>query len=135
MKLVYEGVLPTRRRKSNDVVVILDEHPHPLFSRSGDDLIFKTAIPLRDALVGFSREIRTLDGRPLRFQIDDIVTPGSQKVVVGEGMPVPKSEEYRRRNELFRSGGTFGNMIVVFDVVFPASINEQQKNAIKLSNL
>lgn len=135
MKLVYEGVLPQRRRKSNDVVVVLDEHPHPLFVRSGDDLIMKATIPLRDALVGFSRQVRTLDGRQIRVKADEMITPGSQKIVVGEGMPIPKSEEYHRRNEMYLNGGKFGNLIVNFDVGFPSSLNDEQKELIKLSRI
>ncbi len=45
----------------------------------------------RDALSGFEVHVRTLDGRPLRVPVTEVVTPTSVKVVSGEGMPLSKT--------------------------------------------
>lgn len=98
-----------------DVVFIVREKKHPVFARDGSNLIFKSAIPLKDALCGFTFEIPALDGRAIKQKIDGVVTPGASKIVPGEGMPVSKYP------------GTKGDLIVTFDIVYPRQLSEQQK--------
>lgn len=54
-------------------------------------MIMTYRVPLRDALSGFEVHVRTLDGRPLRVPVAEVVTPTSVKVVSGEGMPLSKT--------------------------------------------
>jgi DnaJ-class molecular chaperone len=102
-----------------DVVFIIREKKHPVFARDGSNLIFKSAIPLKDALCGFTFEIPALDGRTIKQRIDGVVTPGSTKIVPGEGMPVSKYP------------GTNGDLIVTFDIVYPKHLSEQQKSQLR----
>lgn len=48
-----------------DIVIVLDQKPHPVFQRSGSDLIVRREVPLVDALCGCKQVIRTLDNRRL----------------------------------------------------------------------
>lgn len=48
-----------------DIIIVLDQKEHPVFRRSGDDLIVKREISLADALCGCRQVIRTLDNRTL----------------------------------------------------------------------
>jgi len=102
-----------------DVVFIIKEKKHAIFARDGSNLIFKSAIPLKDALCGFTVEIPALDGRVIKQRIEGVVTPGSSRVIPGEGMPISKHP------------GKKGDLIVTFDVIFPQKLNEQQKNQIR----
>jgi DnaJ family protein B protein 4 len=102
-----------------DVVFIIKEKKHPVFARDGSNLIFKSAIPLKDALCGFTVEIPALDGRVIRQRIEGVVTPGSSRLVPGEGMPISKQP------------GRKGDLIVTFDVIFPDKLSEQQKDRIR----
>ena len=48
-----------------DIVIVLDEKEHPQFRRRGTDLIMQKEITLVEALCGFHKTIKTLDGRLL----------------------------------------------------------------------
>ena len=103
-----------------DVVFIVKEKKHSLFARDGSNLIFKSAISLKDALCGFTVEIPSLDGgRVIKQRIEGVVTPGSSRVIPGEGMPISKHP------------GKKGDLIVTFDVIFPQKLSEQQKTQIR----
>ena len=102
-----------------DVVFIVKEKKHAVFARDGSNLIFKSAISLKDSLCGFTVEIPALDGRVIKQKIEGVVTPGSSRVIPGEGMPISKHP------------GKKGDMIVTFDVIFPQKLSEQQRNQIR----
>jgi DnaJ-class molecular chaperone len=102
-----------------DVVFVIKEQKHPVFARDGSNLIFKSAIPLTDALCGFNVEIPSLDGRFIRQRIDGVVTPGSTRLIPNEGMPISKQP------------GRKGDLIVTFDVIFPQRLTQLQKDKIR----
>ena len=56
---------PMSRSIAGDVIVRINEKPHPVFQRKGDDLYIKRTISLSDALCGFTTEVTHLDGKPL----------------------------------------------------------------------
>lgn len=48
-----------------DIVFIIDEKPHAVFQRDGNDLIYTAKLPLVDALCGATIKMNSIDGRPL----------------------------------------------------------------------
>jgi len=92
-----------------DVVVKLEQKPHPLFKREGPHLFYKKKISLMEALTGFRFPLKHLDERVLMVcsTAREVVTPGDVKAVRDEGMPLPKHPMQR------------GNLYVVLDVEFP----------------
>ena len=63
-----------------DIVIDLDEKEHPVFKRSGDDLIMRMELTLTEALCGFHKSIKTLDNRvlvistlPGKFQLSFLI--------------------------------------------------------------
>ena len=90
---------------------------HPVFERDGADLIFKVQIPLVKSLAGFSIDLQTLDKRTLCIPVTDIVQTGDTMVIDGEGLPT--------------GGGTKGNIVVIFEVLFPKVLSETQKQLIR----
>jgi DnaJ-class molecular chaperone len=102
-----------------DVVFVVKEKKHPVFARDGSNLILKSQIPLKDALCGFTLEIPALDGRSLKFKIDQVIDGNSSRVIKGEGMPVSKRP------------GEKGDMVITFDVIFPKSLNPTQKDQLR----
>ena len=128
---------------------VVKDKDHPLFRRVGADLHYIATIPLAKALVGCVIEVNclrmytfekqiicaisqlpnsatsmfqvpTLDGRSLSIPVNDIVQPGYQKRVVGEGMPISKSKD-----------GEKGDLVISFDIVFPTKLEVHQKALIK----
>ncbi|PVU91934.1 hypothetical protein BB561_004130 [Smittium simulii] len=93
-----------------DIIIIIEEKPHPLFKRKGDNLVVDIPINLVTALAGGNVHIKHLDDRILNVQIlkGEVISPGSLKVVSGEGMP-----SYRHH--------IYGDIYINFDVKFPDS--------------
>jgi len=102
-----------------DVVFMLKYHPHPRFERSGNDLIHTAKINLAGALTGVIIELSTLDGRIISIPGNDVVYPGYELKVAGEGVPITKSP------------GTKGDLILRFDVAFPTSLPKSSKQLIR----
>lgn len=62
-----------------DVVIVIEEKPHDLFKRKGDDLFCEVEIDLLTALAGGSFTIMHLDERAIHVTIPpgDVIKPGS----------------------------------------------------------
>lgn len=87
------------------------------FLRSGQDLIYKKRISLKESLCGFTFQFTHLNGKT--FEINNsntIIPPGSKKVINSIGM--------------IKDGQPTGNLIIDFDVEFPTTITPEQKSGI-----
>ncbi|KAF7116807.1 hypothetical protein RHSIM_RhsimUnG0013700 [Rhododendron simsii] len=107
------GVIPS------DLIFIIDEKPHSVFTRDGNDLVVTEKIPLSEALTGHTVRQNTLDGRTLTIPINNVIHPDHEEVVRGEGMPIPKDPTKK------------GNLRIKFNVKFPARFNPEQMAGIK----
>ena len=101
-----------------DLIFVLKEVPHARFKRQGNDLHYTANISLKQALTNAVIEVETLDGRKLRITMNEVVTPTSRQVVQGEGMPLQKDPSQR------------GDLVINFNIKFPRSLSQQQKNAV-----
>lgn len=101
---------------TGDFRVIIKETPDPRFIRYNDNILHKVQIPLMDALCGLTMEIEHIDKRIIRFSTDQIIKP---------------NDRYHIMNEGFSSKGKKGDLILEFDVVFPTTIKEANKQQIK----
>ena len=103
-----------------DLVFVIDEKPHEVYKRDGNDLIVTQKIPLAEALTGTTVTLTTLDGRTLTIPCTDVViTPAYEKIVPKEGMPIPKEP------------GKKGNLRIKFDIKFPTRLTPDQKAGVK----
>lgn len=103
-----------------DIIFIIGEKGHPIFRRDGGDLIYTAKLSLADALCGTTISIPHLDGTTVSVPITDVVSPGSTvKILKGKGMPITKAP------------GTFGNLIIKFEVAYPRSLKPEQKDIIR----
>ncbi|CAL5183485.1 unnamed protein product [Lathyrus oleraceus] len=81
-----------------DIVFIIDEKPHSVFTREGNDLVVTQNISLAEgeALTSsYTFQLTTLDGRDLTIAIDNGIDPNYEEVVAGEGMPISKNPSQR----------------------------------------
>lgn len=105
-----------------DVVVVLAQEPHEVFTRKGNDLIMEQKISLTEALTGFQFGVTHLDEREIlvRSAPGDIIKEGDVRSIMGEGMP-------RANNPLIK-----GNLHIKFSVTFPeaGSLSEEQMRAL-----
>lgn len=107
------GIIPS------DLVFIIDEKPHGVFKRDGNDLVVTQKISLVEALTGYTAQITTLDGRDLTVPINSVIGPTYEEVVKGEGMPIPKEPSRK------------GNLRIKFNIKFPTRLTSEQKAGIK----
>ncbi|KAF8090760.1 hypothetical protein N665_0468s0037 [Sinapis alba] len=109
----HPGVIPA------DLVFIIDEKPHPVFTRDGNDLIVTQKISLAEALTGYTVNLTTLDGRTLTIPITNVIHPEYEEVVPKEGMPLQKDQTKK------------GNLRIKFNIKFPARLTAEQKSGFK----
>lgn len=94
---------------TGDIIFEVEVEPHEVFTRVGDDLIADIKIDLVEALTGFSRVVVThLNGKGVELTVNrgKVVRPDNYFKIVGEGMPIKKSEAR-------------GNLYLVADIEFP----------------
>jgi len=103
-----------------DIKIFIKIENHSEFKRSGLDLIYEKAISLKEALCGFTFEIKYLTGKVYTIANNNhIVTPGYQKMIPNMG--------------LTRETHT-GNLIINFNVKFPEKIDEKILEQLKQMN-
>lgn len=103
-----------------DAVFTVAEKKHSTFKRVGDDLVLKAKVPLVSALTGWSFSFRLLGGEKVSWSFrDEVIRPGYEKVVRGEGMPVVGGKK-----------GARGDLRVKFDVVFPKNLTGEQRRGL-----
>jgi DnaJ-class molecular chaperone len=101
-----------------DVKLFIKINNTTFFIRSGLDLLFNKRVSLKDALCGFSFELKYVNGKmyTLNCNSGNIIHPGYKKILPNMG--------------LTRDGHT-GNLIIQFDVEFPEMMTEKQIKALK----
>lgn len=115
--------------EAQDLVFVVEEKPHDVFTRDGNDLRAKLKIPLVEALCGpppgiarLSKTLELLDGRKLQIVVPiGTVRPGQTMTVTGEGMPIRKDGAVKNK----------GDLIVEWDVVFPDRLTAKQKEDLR----
>ncbi|CAI5505318.1 unnamed protein product [Closterium sp. Naga37s-1] len=97
-----------------DLVFVIEEKQHEFFKREGIDLVCTQKISIADALLDYTLNLTTLDGRQLSIALNEVIFPGYEKVISREGMP---GKELGKR----------GNLRIRFDVRFPSKLSAEQK--------
>jgi len=95
--------------ETGNIIFLLEEKDHDVFSRAGADLTAPLRVSLAEALTGFSRvALKHLDGRGIRITHSKgkILRPGQVLKVEGEGMPHKK-------------GDGKGDLFLIVDIEFP----------------
>jgi len=118
-RIRFKGVGDQEEGGQQDLAFIVEEKPHPLFAREGDDLTHTVDLELKEALTGWKRTITTIDGKNLSIEKAGPTQPGSSDSYPGLGMPISKKPGQR------------GNFIVKYNVKFPTSLTAQQKQKLR----
>ncbi|KNZ47270.1 hypothetical protein VP01_655g7 [Puccinia sorghi] len=80
------------------------------FRRLEENLYWKEVLSLDEALLGFTRKIKHLDGHDLTVSRSAVTQPGFVEVIEGEGMPRHLALGY-------------GNLFIEFSVVLPLQVS------------
>ena len=100
--------------RAGPVIFKVQQLSHSKFQRVGNDLKVRVNISLREALLGFSKEITHLDGHVVNIEREGKTTkPGLLERFKGEGMPV------------FEHYGDFGDLMVTYIVDMPQVLSDE----------
>lgn len=97
-----------------NLIFLVQEIPHQTFRRERNDLHATIHITLKEALLGFEREIKHLDDRVIKVKKDGVIQPSDIIKVRGEGMPIHQSSEK-------------GDLFVKIDIIFPYDLSPNQR--------
>ncbi len=102
-----------------DVKVEIVIRDHPTYKRRGDDLVTKLQISFQEAIFGFSKSVKQLDGRMVEISKGGPSQPNSFIILKGEGLP--------KKNQPGESGDM--HLEIVFDL--PKRLNGAQLQIVK----
>lgn len=111
-KIVFNGEgNQTPGLQAGNIIIRLVESPHAIYKRRYNDLVMQMPLQLVEALCGFQKVIRTLDGRDLVItrHPGEVTKDLECMCVMGEGMPFYKNPFEK------------GRLIIQFSVVFPTT--------------
>ena len=100
-------------RSRGDVKITFIVQEHPKFKRNGMDIILEKELTLKDALCGFTFDIEHVNGKKFAFNSSagNIIRDGLIKTIPKLG--IQRGEER-------------GNLNVVFKVIYPEKLTEEQ---------
>lgn len=114
-----EGDYQRECQARQTVQFIIEEKPHAVFKREGNDLIANIKLTFKEALLGFEKDITTLSGKKINVSRSLPVQPSSSNRYPGQGMPNSKDPN------------AHGDLIVKYKIDFPTSLLPAQKQAIQ----
>lgn len=117
-KITFEGMGDERPGcLPADIIFLIAEKEHPVYKRVGNDLVLKVEVPLVSALAGWTFSFRLLTGEKMTCSFnDEIIYPGYEKVIRGQGMPVANEK------------GQKGDLRIKFHIVFPTQLSSEQRS-------
>ncbi|MQM09971.1 hypothetical protein Taro_042858 [Colocasia esculenta] len=116
--MFYEDGEPIIDGEPGDLKFRIKTAPHDLFRREGNDLHTTVTITLLQALVGFEKSVEHLDEHPVNIGTKGITKPKEVRKFKGEGMPLHLSTKK-------------GDLYVTYEVLFPTTLTEEQKEKIR----
>eukprot|EP00501_MAST-03F_sp_TOSAG23-6_P001457 GSMAST32.ASY1.ANO1.1514.1 assembled CDS len=102
-----------------DVIFLIKEGTHDVFTRDGNNLRMKLKLSLKEALLGFKKDIPHMDEHSFVISSSNISRPGQIIKVAGEGMPVHNFPSQK------------GDLFAEVEVLFPTSLTAAQKTQIE----
>ena len=108
----------TELNAPSDIEVEIVSKPHPLFERRGSDLHMNLRLTLKEALIGFKKTFKNLDGSDLVVESDKPLGCGQTMVLKGKGLPV------------YLYPGEFGDIIVHPMLKWPKQMSDEQREAL-----
>lgn len=112
-----EGNVGRRGGPPGDILVVIEEEPHPYFTRNGDDVILDLLISFPEAALGTEITVPTLSGRA-KLKIE----PGTQsgRILRMRDKGIPHLNAYGR-----------GDQLVRVNVWVPTSLTGTEKTAVR----
>jgi molecular chaperone DnaJ len=112
-----EGNAGKRGAPAGDIIVVIEEDPHAVFTRNGEDVVLELLVSFPEAALGADIEVPTLTGRA-KLKIE----PGTQSgtVLRMRDKGIPRLNGYGR-----------GDQLVRVSVYVPRTLSSQERAALK----
>lgn len=109
-----------------DVIYIVDiDYSKHYLKREGVNLVLNRRINLVDALCGVDFGVRHLDNHIVHIVYNNVIKPGDSIICENEGYIIPADQ----RSKFL--GKSRGDLVIRFDVVFPAAFDEKRKEVLR----
>lgn len=113
-----EGDYQPECQARQTIQFVIEEKPHPLFKRDGNNLKLTVPLSFKESLCGFDKDVTTIDGRRISLNRSSPVQPSTTNLYPGLGMPISKAP------------GTRGDLIIDYKIDYPISLTPTQKQII-----
>jgi molecular chaperone DnaJ len=111
-----QGNAGQRGGPPGDLIVMIEEEPHGVFTRHGEDVLLDLLVTIPEAILGAEVEVPTLTGRA-RLKIEAGTQSGRLLRMRGKGIPS-------------LNGRGTGDQIVRVNVWIPAKLSKDEKNRV-----
>jgi molecular chaperone DnaJ len=117
LSVTGKGNAARRGGVNGDLILLIDEEPHPELIREGSDLIYNLFISIPDAILGANVEVPTIEGK-VRIKVD----PGTQggKILRLRGKGLPDVNGYGK-----------GDLLVNVNVWIPKNLTREELKIIE----
>jgi len=112
-----EGNVGKRNGPAGDIVVVIEEKSHEVFTRNGDDIIYELYLSIPEAILGGEVEVPTLNGRA-KIKIDAGISPGKILRMKNKGFPN-------------LNGYKTGDQLIYVNVFIPDKLSPKEKEMVK----
>ncbi|CRH00845.1 DnaJ protein, putative [Plasmodium relictum] len=103
--------------ENGDIIFIIQTKKHKIYERKNNDLYQFYEISLKDALIGFSKDLDHISGTPISINKQTVTFHNEILKIKDKGMPIKNTNKY-------------GDLYIKFLVQFPKKLTEEQKKVI-----
>ena len=96
--------------EKGDIMFVLKEEKHNLFTRIGNDLIYYHHILFGDSLIGTQISINNINGEKIIYNEDNMIKENSYTIIKNKGMPIKKQNS------------KFGDLYIVYKIDYPHKV-------------
>lgn len=108
-----EGNAGRRGGPAGDLIVVVEELPHEIFQRQGDDIMYELNLSIPEAVLGGEVEVPTLTGKA-KIKLEPGLSPGKILRMKGKGLPNINTKKQ-------------GDQLIVVNIYVPQKISNQEK--------
>lgn len=118
-KIKYKNFGDSEEGGRQDMHLIVKEQKHDIFTRVGDNLVVNVDLTLKEALTGWERIVKTIDGKSIRVSKPGPTQPGHDEHYPGLGMVISSKP------------GERGDLVVHVNVKFPTTLPPATKDILR----
>jgi molecular chaperone DnaJ len=112
-----QGNAGPRGGSNGDLIVVIEEKPHALFKRNGDDIIYELLVGFPDLVLGTKVDVPTLEGA-VKLTIPQATQPNTMLRISGKGIG-------------HLQGGGSGDQFVKVNVFVPKDVPHKEKELLR----